>query len=359
MPKPDEQIIGNTKPKRAHMKWENLPFRMQDRFETTEKVLPMPRKIKSPLEYFTSLFPQEIFDITVYQTNLYSTQVTQAKGRTAVTIMKDDIADFIVIEILMRVVDMPRYLDYWSNSLRHDKIASLMSLKKYQQIRHFIHFVNNDENCDRYFKIRHLLNIIRERWLQLDHEKAGSRRQYLPTKHKKKWRFKAFVRAGVSGIIYDFLPYESDDTFRNRLFTGEEDLFELGPKVVIGLCKTIPNPAASDVYFDNFFTTLPLVHCLRNEFGIFILGTIRTNKILRCDTLADNKSLKKWVDNKTVSLVCSYADAYPVSSVKRYCKDTREKIDVACLYVVKKYNTHIGSVYLADMLIALYGTICV
>ncbi|KAJ8887367.1 hypothetical protein PR048_013582 [Dryococelus australis] len=172
--------------------------------------------------------------------------------------------------------------------------------------------------------------------------KSGSRRDYLPSKPKK-WRFKVFVHAGVSRIIYDFLPYKSDDTFCDHLFTGEE-LFELCPKLCV---KQSPNPATSVVYFHNFFTTLPLVHYLRNEFGIFSLGNSRTNRIPHCDTLADEKSLKKktrisvvrWVD-KTVALVYSYAYGYPVSSVNRYCKDTRENIDVACPYVVKKYNTH-------------------
>ncbi|KAJ8870335.1 hypothetical protein PR048_029356 [Dryococelus australis] len=352
MPKPDEKkIIGSTKPKRVDMKWENLPFCMQDKFEPTEKELPMPSKINSPLEYFMSFFPEEISDIIVEQTILYSTQVTQAKGGTAVTATKDDIADFIAIEILMGVVDMSCYLDYWSNSSRYDKIASLTSLEK-----RFIHFVNNDdENDDRYLNIRPLLDIIRERCLHLDHEsrfsidemmipykgrKAGSGRQYLPSKQKKN------NGDSISGIIYDFLPYGGDDTFRYRLFAGEEEqLFRL-------------------------------VHYLRNEFCIFSLGTIRTNRISRCDTIADDKSLKKkkagsfcnvvsdefkvsvvrWIDNKTVTLVCSYADAYRVSSAKKYCKDTSEGIDGACPYVVKEYNTHMGGVYWADMLIALYRT---
>lgn len=46
--------------------------------------------------------------------------------------------------------------------------------------------------------------------------KAGSRRQYNPNKPSK-WGFKNLVRAGVSGIIYDFLLYGGDDTFRGSL----------------------------------------------------------------------------------------------------------------------------------------------
>ncbi|XP_063232710.1 piggyBac transposable element-derived protein 3-like isoform X3 [Bacillus rossius redtenbacheri] len=302
-------IKSPAKHAKLDIKWKNIPFRKQDKFEPTEKERPVPTKIKSPIEYFTSVFPEEIFNIMVEQTNLYSTQVTQVNGGSALVVTKDDITDFLAIEILMGVVDMPCYLDYWSNDLRNDKIASLMPLKKYQQIWCFIHFVNNDDaSDDRYFKIRPLVKIIRERCLKLDHEsrfsidemmipykgeKAGSRRQYLPSKPKK-WGFKVFVRAGVSGIIYDFLFYGGDDTFRNRPFTREEELFGLGPKVVIALCKTIPNPATSVVYFDNnYFTTLSLVYYLRNELGIFSLGTIRANRIPRCKKLTDEKSIKK------------------------------------------------------------------
>ncbi|KAJ8869186.1 hypothetical protein PR048_030756 [Dryococelus australis] len=223
--------------------------------------------------------------------------------------MKDNIADFKVIEILM-----PCYLDYWSNSLRYNKRAGLLSLKKYQQIRHFIHIVNNDdENYNIYFKIIPLLDIISERKLQLDNES----------------------RFSIDEMMISYKGRKSYDNFRDRLFTGEE-LFELGPKVVIALCKTIHNPATPVVYFDKFFSTLPLVHYLRNEqIKIYVV---------------------RWFDNKTVTVVCSYADAYPVSSVESCCKDTREKIDIACSFVVKKYNTHMGGVDLADMLIALYRT---
>lgn len=37
-------------------------------------------------------------------------------------------------------------------------------------------------------------------------KKAGSLRQYLPSRPNK-WEFKIFVRAGVSGFVYDFMVY--------------------------------------------------------------------------------------------------------------------------------------------------------
>lgn len=67
------------------------------------------------------------------------------------------------------------------------------------------------ENSDRYFKIRPVMEKIRQNCLKTEEEeqysidemmmpykgkKAGNRRQYLPNKPKK-WGFKNFVRAGV------------------------------------------------------------------------------------------------------------------------------------------------------------------
>lgn len=48
-----------------------------------------------------------------------------------------------------------------------------------------------------------------------------------------------FVLAGVSGIVYDFLLYAGEDTFRVHDLTQEESQFGLGGKVVIALCKSI------------------------------------------------------------------------------------------------------------------------
>lgn len=38
-------------------------------------------------------------------------------------------------------------------------------------------------------------------------KKVGSRQQYMPKKQTK-WGFKLFVRAGNSGIVYDFFAYD-------------------------------------------------------------------------------------------------------------------------------------------------------
>lgn len=285
---------------------------------------------------------------------------------------------------------MPSYRDYWSERLRYEPIANVMSLKRYETLRRFIHFVNNEEvNDDPYFKIRPVLEKIRQNCLGVEQEnrcsidemmipykgiKAGSKRQYIKNKPTK-WGFKMYVRAGISGIIYDFLLYGGDQTFRNYTFENEEGQLGFGAKVVIALCKSLSNPPGTFVYFDNFFSSFELMSYLRNELGIFSLGTIRSNRLRGCELLNDKQLRKngrgsydykvdnenrvfilKWYDNKPVLLSSTYVSDEPVSEISRYSNEKKQRVSIPCPKIVKDYNQHMGGVDLADMLIALYRT---
>lgn len=52
----------------------------------------------------------------------------------------------------------------------------------------------------------------------------------------KKWGFKFFARAGISGNIYDFIVYGGAETFRDHQFTTCEGNMGFGAKIVITLC---------------------------------------------------------------------------------------------------------------------------
>ncbi|XP_022823361.1 piggyBac transposable element-derived protein 3-like [Spodoptera litura] len=343
--------------------------------------------IQTPLEYFYKFFSPDILTHILEQSNAYAVSKT---GRT-LGLTEDELRDFIAIHIIMGVVSMPSYTDYWSLRYRYKLVADLMPLKRYQQIRRYLHFVdNNIEDSDRYYKIRPLVQKIRENCLAQENErrfsidemmipykgtKAGKRRQYMKDKPNK-WGFKNYVRAGVSGMIYDFILYGGEDTFRFHTFSEQEASIGFGAQVVIALCKTIKSKPAF-VFCDNFFSCPELFYILREEYGIFGLGTIRNNRLRGAEaSLPSEKEMKKkprgshaqatcnknrlavvrWHDNKAVTLISSYVGVEPVGTIKRYCKDSKTKVDVQCPQIVKEYNKHMGGVDLADMLISLYRT---
>lgn len=158
----------------------------------------------SPLDYFSLFITNEIIEYIVQQTNLYS---TQSKGKS-IDVSVDEMKDFFAIKLLMGIIKLPAYTDYWNNDLRIPNVANIMSLKRYQQIRRYLHFVdNNEDDGDRYFKIRLLLDMVREFFLKYEEgqkfsidemmipykgKKAGSRKQYMKMKPSK-WGFKMFA----------------------------------------------------------------------------------------------------------------------------------------------------------------------
>lgn len=344
--------------------------------------------IDTPYQYFKRLFDDELMRFICYQSNLYSTQST---GRS-VDMTIEEYQNFLGIDLLMSIVGMPSYKDYWSHQLRYDKIASVMPLKRYQLLRKYMHFSDNsnvDPN-DRYCKIRPIMEHVRKNCLRIEPEnsfsidemmvpykgtRAGSRRQYIKNKPHP-WGFKFFVRAGVSGIVYDFFPYAGETTFDDVIFTDTENkYFGLTEKCVLRVSKTIENPALTTLFFDNWFTSLELISYLRSEFGILSLGVIRKDRLRGCNMISDKDLLKKgrgsykimvdnnkkiavtkWADNKCVTLASSYAADNRETFVKRYCKASKRKVDVKCPTVISEYNQHMGGVDLAGMFVSLYRT---
>lgn len=342
----------------------------------------------------TIFFLFNIFNTIVEQTNLYS---TQERGASIDTNRKE-MTDFISILLLMGIIQLPAYEDYWAAGTRVEQIASIMPVKRFKLLRRYIHFNDNSlvtpDTKDRFVKIRPLIENIRQncRKFHLENDysvdetmvaykgtRAGNLRQYIKNKPHK-WGYKFFVIAGVSGCILDFIPYQGSTTFpelkgtRNEL-TEKEVSLGVGASVVISLCKSLHDPQNSIVYFDNYFSSLDLFSYLKNSMKILSLGTLRADRIGGCpidsdkilqkqgrgtyDYKADKEKgviVIKWVDNKCVLLGGTAYGVEPTSSVKRYCKTAKMKTDIVCPSVITSYNKHMGGVDKANALMGRYKT---
>ncbi|CAH2002401.1 unnamed protein product [Acanthoscelides obtectus] len=281
----------------------------------------------SPLAYFEKFFDDDLFEHIAHQANIYSTLTT----RRSIDTTANEIRSFVGIEWIMGVVQMPAIEDYWAIETRYSIIADVMPVKRFKKLRRRIHFQENntDPQGDRLFKIRPLIEKLRQKCIAIEEEglfsidemmiackgkKTGSLRQYMPKKPKK-WGFKMFVRAGVSGIVQDFLIYTGSSTFDEILFSKEEQQMGLGAKVVLVLCRTIQKPEESFVYFANFFCSLELIEYLKKNKKLASLGTIRSNRLRGCPLLSDKELLRKGrgsfdyrVDNSVGLAVIKWAD---------------------------------------------------
>ena len=132
----DDVCLLKKKPeKKTVYRWRKKEPPMFNRtFQGDEFSLPA-RDDMTPFEYFKLFWNDSITQNLVEQTNLYSVQVT---GTSIATNVKE-MEQFLGIQMLMSLVRLPSYELYWSTEFRCSVIADVMSLKRYERLRKFLH----------------------------------------------------------------------------------------------------------------------------------------------------------------------------------------------------------------------------
>jgi hypothetical protein len=127
-----------------------------------------PSKVYTTLEYFHKFFDESLFDHIAEQTNLYSVLTHGSSVDTS----PSEIKAFIGIEILMGVINMPAFEDYWALPIRYSQIADVMPVKWFKKLRRLIHVQDNNSDAkgDRLHKIRSVLEKIRQNSLRIEQE---------------------------------------------------------------------------------------------------------------------------------------------------------------------------------------------
>ncbi|XP_049782391.1 piggyBac transposable element-derived protein 2-like [Schistocerca cancellata] len=192
----------------------------------------------------------------------------------------------------MAYIKYPNYRMYWSSNpaFRMDLIADIMSLKRSEKIKTYLHFVDNDEtpenNTDMFVTAKPILDILREtfsgtvtpaEYQSIDKMiipfKGRSRaKQYIKSKPKK-WGFEAWVRSSSDGYMTVLEMYQEKRQGQNN--TLSPNFGPIGNTVVI-LCQGLEGKNRK-IILDNFFTTIQLLLYL-NQKKIHVLGTIRSNR---------------------------------------------------------------------------------
>ena len=174
------------------------------------------------MQYFKRFLTDEMTNQLVDQTNLYSVQKTGFSIQTN----KEEIEQLIGIQMRMGIVRMRRYQCFWAAETRYDPVANTMSLKRYEKLRQLLHANDNslidtpENKGNRLYKVQPILEALTANCQNIEQEECQSiDEQIVPAKTKysgirqynlkkpHKWGFKNFVRAGKSGLIYDFFFY--------------------------------------------------------------------------------------------------------------------------------------------------------
>ena len=135
------------------------------------------------------------------------------------------------------------------------------------------------------------------------------------------------------------------------------------------LGETVSRSIGHKLFFDNWYTTLDLIHLLDEE-GILFAGIIHSNHLQECPPIANKHFQKhpigsfdyktddssgtcivKWNDDSVVQLAPNFVSTHSIHNVLRWNKFSQSREEVECPNVVIQYNKSMGGVELADMLL--------
>lgn len=379
------------KSKLSEVQWKKANFYMDPQFLKFETE-PLPNKItslKSPIDFFSYFFTDDLYQHIMSQSQLYSIQCDVNKP---VNITKIELQQYIGICLFTSIVVIPNVRRYWNTNIGFTLVKETMSVNRFEKIRRFIHFNDNSQalskenvNHDRLYKLRPIVDFLNEKFgsvplerdLSIDEQLCATKahsylKQYLPLKPHK-WGYKFFVMCGSNGFSYRFELYTGQENQDKYRLPSEPDLMA-SANVVVRLSRIIPENKNHRVFFDNYYTTIPLLTFMAKK-GIHTLGTVRRNRLPNCQfisekimnnqargtafeyiTVFDDIPLTSvvWKDNKIVTLLSSYCGILPKNSIKRFDKKTKRILDVNCPAIIKDYNRHMGGVDLLDSLIGRY-----
>ena len=347
------------------------------------------KNLDTPFQVWSYLFPQSLEENIVLETKKY------AGIHTSFDFSVSDLRKYIGILFYMTYYNLPNTRDYWSSKEGRSVqiIQNQMTLQRFEKIRELLHFNDketmpnrNDPSRDRIYLVRPIVDTLNRTFnsvpklsrLSVDEQMCSTKignymKQYLPNKPKK-WGFKLFVLCDTTGYAYKFEIYSG---FTDVPHDNEPNL-QSSANIVVRLLREVPRYQNYIVYFDNFYSTIPLLVYLRT-LGILAVGTIRRNRVKNCK-LPDEKTMMKcergtsqefianicgvevcnmsWKDNRVVNLISTYVGTYPPLdfsikkheqlTVKRFDKKEKTTKQFPCPQIIKDYNAHMGGVDLMD-----------
>ena len=322
---------------------------------------------KSPIDVFDKLIAG-LLELVTEQSKLYANQSNFHDFKCD----QKDYRVFLGVLLLSGYHVLPQQTNYWSDDgdLGVEAIKRTMTKNRFLELKRFLHFADNTvmpEDCtDRYYKIRPLINLLNENFMtvaflhnkfsidekMIEYFGRNKLKQYIRGKPIR-FGYKVWALCcAVTGYCYTFEPYQGK---------ADNSKEPLGKRVIKNLSQHLPE--GSELYFDNFFTSIPTVYMLSGR-NIKTCATMRANRIGSCDI--NLKELEKdprgsmsfsyaptvkigltaWKDNRIVSVCSNFLGKNPIHDVTRRQKGATATIQIPdSVFTYKKF---MGGVDLSD-----------
>lgn len=334
----------------------------------------------SPFEYFIRYFPLEIFTQLAEYTNIYSV----FKSGKCVNTTENEMRRLVALHIIMGIINYPRLRLYWAPQTQFTLVRDIgLSRNRFESLRNNLHItdINKDrDEKDKLWKVRPIINSFEKRCEELETEENCcldetiipfkgqlAIKQYIRGKPNP-WGVKVYNLCGESGIIYRSIVYQGSTTL------PEQKQFSVTTQLVLHLAERLPGNHGYKLYFDNFFNSVEVLQELSKK-GILAAGTVRPNRLGKCNFKSDNELKKlgrgtsecrvtkdgdivavRWFDNKAVNLASNFVAIDPVDHVRRWDKKQKTHISIERPAIIRLYNKSMGGVDKSDFLVALYRT---
>jgi len=334
----------------------------------------------TPVGLFELFFDTDTVQLLVANTLKYARDV---KGDHSFTLDEETLKLFFAVLLLSGYNVLPRRRMYWEQQpdVWNAAVATALPRKKFEDLLRYFHISDNSnlQANDRFAKVRPLLALLNERWLlfkppachlSIDESmipyfgKHGCKQHI----HGKPIRFgyKMWSLATYQGYLIQGEPYQGASTSCDIPELG------MGGSVVMDLVSELSSDQKYSLYFDNLFTSLPLLDRLAAD-GFGATGTMRINRTKKAP-LKDPKDLLKtprgshhfvhdessgsvivqWHDSNIVTIASNCHSVHPLGQARRWSQKEKKVITISQPHTVAAYNKYMGGVDRLDQNIATY-----
>ncbi|XP_063823717.1 piggyBac transposable element-derived protein 3-like [Ostrinia nubilalis] len=380
----DVTLIRPTSVENKTYHWRNR--HTANEFQSFQPLEGPKNELRPPINYFDQLFNDTTINLLVEYTNLYATQKNKA-GNITFSEMKC----FIGILLYSGYVSLPRRRMYWENSTdcEFSLVNRSLSRDRFTYILNHLHCCDNSliqTQTDKFAKMRPLFRLLNtifqenapaEEMHSIDEAMipyygGHSCKQFIRGKPIR-WGYKYWVGATRLGYVIWFDPYQGKSAQLPSIYKK----FGLGGSVILQYANVLQTMYPDNVYhlfFDNYFTSIPLLHELKNR-NLKATGTVRENRTSKCP-LPTNQDFKKtdrgsfafkasleeqilvckWNDNSVVTVASNAESIEPLQTTKRFSQNLKKYINIDQPHIIKLYNENMGGVDRSDQNIGLYRT---